>query len=96
VIKAERSRLVVVTEKLGIASPFDCSSQSLLRVVLVQMVLEFELEPGPGCAVLLTLVEHLTDMAGERHKPDQMLPEQPLPLFGAALGENPTRGGQLV
>ena len=46
-IKAERSRLVVVTEKLGIASPFDCSSQSLLRVMLIEMVLEFEFEPGP-------------------------------------------------
>jgi hypothetical protein len=47
VIKAEHSRLVVVTEKLCIASPFDCSSQSLLRVILIQMVLD-KVGPAEG------------------------------------------------
>jgi hypothetical protein len=37
----------------------------------------------------------MSDIGGERHEPDQMLPEHPLVLLGGALGENTTGGGQL-
>jgi len=71
-IEAEHSRLVVIAEKFGITSPIDCSPQGFLGVSLMQMVLELELEPLARCAVLLSFVQHMPDVARKRHEPDQM------------------------
>src|SRR5271169_6619652 len=59
------------------------------------MVFEFEFEPRTGCVVLLPLVEHMTDVGGKRHEPDQMFSKEPLAPLGAALYENATRGSEL-
>src|SRR5271166_1319073 len=59
------------------------------------MVFEFEFEPRTGCVVLLSLVEHMTDVGGKRPEPDQMFSKEPLALLGAVLCENATRSGQL-
>ena len=59
------------------------------------MILELELEPPARGAMLRALVEHVADVGGERHEPDQVLAEEPLALLGAALREHPAGGGQL-
>ena len=93
-VESKYSLLVVIAKELGIAAPFDCGPQGLLRVALVQVILKLELEPRPGGAVLLALVEHMPDMGGERYEADQMLTKQPLAFISAALCENATGGGQ--
>jgi len=65
----------VVETKHPLLSPVDGSPQGLLGIALVQMVLELELEPRPGSLVLLTLIQNMPDMGGERHKADQMFSE---------------------
>jgi len=59
------------------------------------MVLKLGLESDPRREVTLPLVEDMTNMSGERHKAEQMLAEEPLPLLRSALGEQATGCGQL-
>jgi hypothetical protein len=75
VVETKHPLLVIIAEEFGIASPVDGSPQGLLGIALVQMVLELELEPRPGSLVLLTLIQNMPDMGGERHKADQMFSE---------------------
>jgi hypothetical protein len=51
------------------------------------MILKLGLESDAGRDVALALVEDMTDMRGERHKPEQMFAEEPLTLLRPALGE---------
>jgi hypothetical protein len=61
VYKPETAGGVVIGEQFRVTAPTDGCAQRLLRIAGIEVILQFELEPGARCGMIFALVEHLTD-----------------------------------
>src|SRR6516165_6666029 len=96
IFQAERLAVVIICEKLRVATPADDGAQSLLGGLFVHVVLELVEEAALGGAMARPLIQHPPDVRGKGHISDHVSREELLALIRLAACELQARFGQLL